>query len=50
MTAENWKQQVWLKLQGLDWKAVMGDVRPFVEPGFDVSLLSQENFERLLFT
>jgi hypothetical protein len=48
MTAENWKQQVWLKLQGLDWKTVAEDVRPFVEPGFDVNLLSQANFERVL--
>ena len=30
------------------WKDIQADVRPFIEPGFDLSLLSLENLERVL--
>lgn len=32
----------------LDWKDIQSDVRPFIEPDFDVSLLTLANLERLL--
>ena len=48
MTEENWKRQIWQRLQGLNWTAVANDVQPFVEPGFDLKLLNQENFGSLL--
>lgn len=49
LTAENWKEQIWLRLKALNWTRIVDDVRPFVEPGFDLKLLSLANFERLLF-
>jgi hypothetical protein len=47
-TEENWKEQVWLRLKNLNWKSIIEDVRPFVEPGFDLNLLNPGSFERLL--
>ena len=48
VTNENWKDIVLGKLTSLDWNNVIEDVRPFVEPGFDLKLLSKENFENIL--
>jgi hypothetical protein len=48
ITAGNWREQVWLRLNALNWKAVVEDVHPFVDPGFDLSLLSLANLERVL--
>jgi len=48
MTLENWKEQVFIHLKGENWKNILEDVRPFIEPGFDLNLLSLANFERLL--
>lgn len=48
MTLENWKDHVLIRLKSLSWKIILEDVRPFVEPGFDLNLLSLANFERLL--
>jgi predicted nucleotidyltransferase component of viral defense system len=48
MTLENWKEQVLLHLSNANWKTIQEDVRPFVEPGFDLNLLNLENFKRLL--
>ena len=44
----NWKELVRTCLRSLDWNTVVNDVRPFVEPGFDLTLLSLTNLERLL--
>ena len=44
----NWRKQVGERLRRLDWNAIAGDVRPFVEPGLDVSLLTLANLERAL--
>jgi predicted nucleotidyltransferase component of viral defense system len=44
----NWRKQVGERLQRLDWSDVRGDVRPFVEPGFDVGLLTLRNLEQVL--
>jgi len=48
VTEENWKQQVWQRLQTLSWSGIVEDVRPFVEPSFNMNLLTLDNFERIL--
>ncbi len=48
LTKENWKQQVGQKLKTLNWTGLLNDVRTFVEPGFDLNLLTFENLERVL--
>jgi hypothetical protein len=48
LTDGNWKEQVLLRLKTLNWKNVTDDVRPFIDPDFDLKLLSLENFERFL--
>jgi len=48
LTDENWKQQVWQRLQTLRWSGIVEDVRPFVEPSFNMNLLTIDNFERIL--
>lgn len=48
LTPENWKEKVRLQLLDMDWKNLQEDVRPFIEPGFDLNLLTKENLERLL--
>jgi hypothetical protein len=48
LTEENWKDQIWLHLQDLNWNSIMEDVRPFVEPGFDLNLLTQANLQSLM--
>jgi len=48
VTAENWKEMVFSRLQQINWDNIIEDVRPFVEPNFDLRLLNLENFENLL--
>jgi hypothetical protein len=48
LTEGNWREQVNQRLRLLDWSGVLADVKPFVEPGFDLGLLTQENLERVL--
>jgi hypothetical protein len=48
LTEKNWKQQVWQRLQSLSWSGIVNDVRPFVEPSFDMSLLNLGTFESIL--
>jgi hypothetical protein len=48
LNSENWKEQVLLRLQSFNWNGVVDDVRPFVEPNFDLSLLTLGTFKRLL--
>lgn len=48
LTEGNWKVQVKLRLENLNWDEIVSDVRPFVEPGFDLNLLSSANLERVL--
>lgn len=48
LTQDNWKAIVSKRLKRLNWDAVASDVRPFVEQGFDMNLLSLENLERVL--
>jgi hypothetical protein len=48
LTEANWRGLVRARLRLLDWNAILADVRPFVEPGFDLSLLTLANLERVL--
>ena len=48
LTGTNWQDQVREHLRRLDWENIQTDVRPFVEPGFDLGFLSLENLERVL--
>jgi len=48
LTEANWRELVRERLRLLDWNAILADVRPFVEPGFDLSLLTLANLERVL--
>lgn len=48
LTEENWKSHILQKLQGLNWPAITEDVRPFIEPGFDLALLTLGSFEKFL--
>ncbi len=36
------------RLEELSWDAVVADVRPFLEPGAGVELLTRENLLRVL--
>ena len=40
LTKESWKDQVWQRLQTLNWTGIVNDVRAFVEPSFDLNLLT----------
>jgi hypothetical protein len=48
LTDKNWRGVVSERLRRLDWQAIVADVRPFVEAGFDLDLLNLANFEQLL--
>jgi hypothetical protein len=48
LTVATWRERVREHLRELNWDNIVMDVRPFVEPGFDVGLLSLENLERVL--
>ena len=48
LTEANWRELVRERLRLLDWTAILADVRPFVEPGFDLGLLTLANLERVL--
>jgi hypothetical protein len=48
LTAANWREHVRGRLRLLDWNGLLADVRPFVEPGFDLRLLTLANLERVL--
>jgi predicted nucleotidyltransferase component of viral defense system len=44
----NWRGHVKARLQSLDWKGLQADVRPYVEPDFDLGLLTLVNLESVL--
>jgi hypothetical protein len=48
LTDANWRQVVRERLISLDWENVLADVRLFLEPGFDMALLTKENLVRVL--
>jgi hypothetical protein len=48
LTSDNWRSLARERLQLLDWRAIAADAGPFVEPGFDLGLLTLANLERVL--
>jgi hypothetical protein len=48
LTTANWWEMVGARLRTLDWGDILSDIRPFVEPGFDLGLLTLTNLERAL--
>lgn len=48
LNKENWKKHVLQRLQTLNWSGIVDDVRPFIEPNFDMSLLNLGTFESIL--
>ena len=48
LTETNWRNQVLQRLKTVDWSGIVNDVRPFVEPRFDLNLLTFDNFKKIL--
>jgi hypothetical protein len=48
LAEHSWRPAVRRRLQDIAWEQVAADVRPFLEPTADPSLLTQENLIRLL--
>ncbi len=48
LTAENWRAILRDRLEGMDWKRAVADVRPFLDPGANPELLTLENMNRPL--
>jgi predicted nucleotidyltransferase component of viral defense system len=48
VTEANWRELIDNRLRRLDWNVIRSDVRPFIEPGFDMNLLTLANLERAL--
>lgn len=48
MPREGWRAAVLRRLKTLDWKAVVADLRPFVERQSDLEVLSKEAVHKLL--
>ena len=44
----NWREAVHRRLQAVLWDRVVSDVRPFLEPSADPTLLTLENLMRVL--
>lgn len=48
LTEANWIGFVSERLRDLNWKGIAEDVRPFVEAGFDMGLLTRQNLKQVL--
>ncbi len=48
VTRENWRIFVNERIQHFHWPIILNDVRPFIEPGFDLNILTRENLEKVL--
>jgi len=48
LAEDNWKEHVWTRLKSLNWNGVVDDIRPFIEPSFNLNLLTLANMERVL--
>lgn len=48
LTEQNWRSAVANRVNTLNWEQVLADVEPFLEPSFDIRLLSRENVLNLL--
>jgi hypothetical protein len=49
VTRENWRKFVNKRIQQFHWSVILNDVRPFVESGFNLDILTRENLEKILF-
>lgn len=45
---DNWREDVRQRIEDMDWEQIQGDVRPFLEPDADPSLLTRDNMIRVL--
>lgn len=48
LSDDNWRDAVRERLQMVAWEHAVNDVRPFLDPGADPSLLTRDNLMRLL--
>lgn len=48
LTPENWRGIVRQRLRQVEWKNLTDDVRPFLEPSANLTLLTRENLMQLL--
>jgi hypothetical protein len=48
LTAHTWREAVRARLESVSWEAILSDVRPFLEGGESVAVLSWENLTSLL--
>lgn len=48
LTETNWRRMVKSRIDQVEWKGIIEDVRQFVEPGFNLELLSKENLDNVL--
>ena len=48
VTQVNWRRLIKARLFEVNWQTVLNDVRQFIEPQFNLSILNRENLERLL--
>jgi len=48
LTPDTWREPVRARLESIKWSGIVEDVRPFVEPGFDLHLLTLTNLKRVL--
>jgi hypothetical protein len=48
LSENNWREMVRNRLQTLAWERLAADVRPFLEPGANLDLLTLENLVRVL--
>jgi predicted nucleotidyltransferase component of viral defense system len=48
LSNDNWRAAVRKRLKTVEWQLVLNDVRPFLEPSADPSLLTRENVLRVL--
>lgn len=48
LTVDTWRKALRGRLRTLPWDRLVADVRPFLEPGADVSLLTRANVMRVL--
>ena len=48
ITADNWRNEIILRVSRFDWDKVIADVRPFLERREEVKLLTRQNLIKLL--
>jgi hypothetical protein len=48
LTEATWRSAVWQRLDAVAWEQAVADVRPFLEPSADQSLLTRETLLHLL--